>query len=153
MLSSICLFLYQQQSRAKHQVHGTNSWSNVQNLFSVISAGTEGSSLKSGGAGVSGLVSKVKNNPELLQKALEMVKTQGVSQTINVIQGQLEKKLIQLGYSSSEVVLEAGRNITDIATGDKVACAGVKNLVVADKVWTNSVWLLFISRKQHVSPL
>lgn len=96
----------------------------AQNVFSVISAGTEGSSLKGGGKGIIGLVSKAKNNPELVQKAINMAKGEGLGKTLKVVRGQAEGRLAPLGYSSSGVVLEVGRNITDISVGDRVACAG-----------------------------
>lgn len=96
----------------------------VQNTFSVISVGTETSSLKQGSRGVLGLLSKVRSDPELVKKAIEMVKREGLSQTLKAALGQVEEKLSPLGYSSSGVVLEAGRNITDISIGDKITCAG-----------------------------
>jgi len=96
----------------------------IQNMFSVISAGTEGSSLKEGGKGIIGLVSKAGNNPELVKKAIDMARREGLGRTLNIVRGQAERKLAALGYSSSGVVLEVGRNITDISVGDRVACAG-----------------------------
>lgn len=96
----------------------------VQNVFSAISAGTEGSSLKEGSKGIVGLLSKVKNNPELIKKAIDMVRTVGPGETLRVVRGRGEVNLAPLGYSSSGVVLEVGKNITDISVGDRVACAG-----------------------------
>jgi predicted dehydrogenase/threonine dehydrogenase-like Zn-dependent dehydrogenase len=95
----------------------------VCNSNSLISAGTETMSLHSGGKGVVGLASMAIKNPELAHKAIEMVKREGISKTVKVIKGQTGK-LSPLGYSSSGVVLELGKNITDIAVGDRVACAG-----------------------------
>jgi predicted dehydrogenase len=96
----------------------------VQNMFSVISVGTEGSSLKEGGKGIAGLVARARSNPELVRKAIDMVRREGIGQTLNVIRGQAGGRLTPLGYSSSGLVLEVGRNITDISPGDRVACAG-----------------------------
>ena len=95
----------------------------VCNANSLISAGTETMSLQGGGKGVVGLASMALKNPDLAHKAIEMVKQDGLSKTINVIKGQTGK-MTPLGYSSSGVVLESGKNITDIAVGDRVACAG-----------------------------
>ena len=95
----------------------------VCNANSLISAGTETMSLHSGGRGVVGLASMALKNPELAHKAIELVKRDGISKTIDLIKGQTGK-LSPLGYSSSGVVLEVGKTITDIAVGDKVACAG-----------------------------
>jgi len=96
----------------------------VNNLYSVISVGTESMSLQGSGKGIMGIASKAINNPELVHKAIEMAKKEGLSKTIKIIKGQGEEVLTPLGYSSSGIVLEVGKNITDIAVGDRVACAG-----------------------------
>ncbi len=96
----------------------------VQNIFSVISSGTESSSLKQSGKGIIGLMSIVKNNPDLVQKAVEIMKKKGLGKTLNIIRRQTGSELIPLGYSSSGVVLGVGRNINDISIGDRIACAG-----------------------------
>lgn len=95
----------------------------VKNIYSLISVGTETMSLHGGGKGVVGLASKAINNPELIHKAIEMAERDGIGKTIKVIKGQTGK-LSPLGYSSSGVVMEVGKNITDIAIGDRVTCAG-----------------------------
>jgi NADPH:quinone reductase-like Zn-dependent oxidoreductase len=95
----------------------------VRNVYSLISVGTETMSLQGGSKGAVGIASKAISNPELLHKAIEMVKREGISKTIKVVKGQTDN-LNPLGYSSSGVVLEVGKNITDIAVGDRVTCAG-----------------------------
>lgn len=96
----------------------------VQNVSSVISTGTESQSLKQRSSGIIQIVSKAKNNPELIQKAINMAKREGLRKTWSAIHGRAEGRLAPLGYSSSGVVLEVGRNIADISVGDGVACAG-----------------------------
>jgi hypothetical protein len=78
----------------------------VGNFNSLISAGTETMSLHSGGKGITGIASRALKNPELAHKAIEMVKRDGISKTIDLIKGQTGK-LSPLGYSSSGVVLES----------------------------------------------
>jgi len=95
----------------------------VKNISSLISVGTETMSLRGGGRGIVGLASKAINNPELIHKAIGMAERDGIGKTIKVIKGQTGK-LAPLGYSSSGIVLEVGKNIADIAVGDRVACAG-----------------------------
>jgi len=94
----------------------------VNNAYSLISVGTEAMSLQ-GGKGVVGIASKAISNPEVVHKAIGMAKRKGLSKTIKVIKGQTDK-LNPLGYSSSGTVLEVGKNITDIAVGNRVTCAG-----------------------------
>jgi len=96
----------------------------VQNMFSVISVGTEGQALKQSGRGLSRLATRAKDNPELVQKAIDMAKREGLSKTFNTIRGQAAGRLTPLGYSSSGIVLEVGKAIGDIAAGDRVSCAG-----------------------------
>jgi len=98
----------------------------VNNAYSLISVGTESASLHGGGKGVVGLASMALKNPELAHKAIEMVKRDGISKTIDLTKGQTGK-MSPLGYSSSGVVLEVGKTITDIAVGDRVAGAGYAN--------------------------
>lgn len=93
----------------------------VGNCYSLISAGTEKSSL-SGGS--SNLISKILKNPELINKGIDFVKKEGIKSTFEVVRGQTESFLISLGYSSSGIVLQVGKNVNDIAVGDRVACAG-----------------------------
>ena len=95
----------------------------VCNSNSLISVGTETMSLQGGGKGAAGIVSMAIKNPELAHKAIDMVRREGLSKTIKMIRGQTDN-LNPLGYSSSGFVLEIGKNITDIAVGDRVACAG-----------------------------
>lgn len=96
----------------------------VQNRFSVISAGTESFSVKQSSKGIIGLISKVRSNPALLQQAIDIAKREGLGKALEVVRGQVRGRLAPLGYSSCGVVLKVGRNVADIAVGDRVACAG-----------------------------
>lgn len=96
----------------------------VQNMFSVISTGTESAAITGSSGGIGGLIAKARENPELVQRGIDMVKREGLTKTLNTIRGQEGGKPIPLGYSSSGVVLELGKDITDISIGDRIACAG-----------------------------
>lgn len=97
----------------------------VQNLFSVISTGTESTAIKSNtGGGAAGIVKRIVNNPALLQKAYDMVRKQGLSQTLKAARGEVEGTLIALGYSCAGIVVQVGKDVKNFAPGDKVACAG-----------------------------
>jgi len=59
------------------------------------------------GKGAVGIASKAISNSELVHKAVEMVRREGLRKTIKVIKGQTDK-LTPLGYSSSGVVFRSG---------------------------------------------
>ena len=82
----------------------------VRNEYSLISIGTESASLHGGGKGALGIASKAISNPELVHKAIDMVKKEGITKAIKVVKGQTGN-LTPLGYSSSGVVLEVGKNM------------------------------------------
>lgn len=96
----------------------------VQNMYSIISSGTESSTVKASSKGLIGLAKRLKSNPQLVQRAIEMARREGLRKMMDAAQGQVEARLVPLGYSSSGVVADVGRSITNISTGDKVACAG-----------------------------
>lgn len=106
----------------------------VQNMFSVMSIGTESSSLRQSGRGIIGLASRVRSDPDLVGKAIDVAKREGVSSALSAVRAQAQAKLAPLGYSSSGVVIEAGRNVTDISTGHRVACAGAGYASHADLI-------------------
>jgi len=94
----------------------------VKVTYSCISAGTEVSSVDSSGQS---LLDQVVKQPVKVAKAFNNFKKEGLAATIKKIQRKLDSNAIfPLGYSASGVVLDVGKNIKDIKTGDKVACAG-----------------------------
>lgn len=93
----------------------------VSNCYSLISAGTEKSSL---GSGSDNVVSKIIKDPELINYGIDLVKKEGLKKTFELIKEKSNPPLIPLGYSSSGVVLQVGKNVNNFAIGDKVACAG-----------------------------
>lgn len=92
----------------------------VQNHYSIISAGTEGSTVT---AARKSLIGKAKERPQQVKQVLDTLKKQGPVQTYRAVKKKLDA-YSPLGYSSSGTVLEVGRNVKDIKIGDKVACAG-----------------------------
>ncbi|MGF7117963.1 bi-domain-containing oxidoreductase [Methanobacterium oryzae] len=93
----------------------------VSNCYSLISAGTEKSFL---GDESNNLVSKIINNPELINKGIELIKKEGLIKSLELIKEQSIPLYMPLGYSSSGIVLQVGKKINDISVGDRVACAG-----------------------------
>lgn len=92
----------------------------VQNHFSLISAGTEGSTVK---AARKSLIGKAKERPQQVKQVLEKLKQQGVVQTYRAVMKKLDA-YSPLGYSSAGTVIAVADDVTEFKVGDKVACAG-----------------------------
>ena len=93
------------------EVPAPNSGANsllVENLYSLISSGTEMSSLK---------------YPTKLAKGMRLIKERGIFETYKIVSGMLEAGVTP-GYSSCGRVIKVGTNIKDIKEGDLVACSG-----------------------------
>ena len=93
----------------------------VANAASVISSGTERSSVAASGGGGS-LPMRAIRNPGLVVKTLEHARRHGVKETAELVRGAVSSD-VALGYSSAGVVLDSG-GIGDFRPGQRVACAG-----------------------------
>lgn len=93
----------------------------VKNHYSIISAGTEGSTVV---AARKGLISKAKERPQQVKQVLDTLKKQGPIQTYRAVMKKLDA-YSPLGYSCAGEVIEVGEGVTEFELGDKVACAGV----------------------------
>ena len=92
----------------------------VRNHFSIISAGTEGSTVK---AARKSLVGKARQRPEQVKQVIDSLKKQGPLQTYRAVTNKLDA-YSALGYSSSGEVIAVGDGVSEFIIGDKVACAG-----------------------------
>ena len=96
----------------------------VRTSYSVISTGTESWSIDSTEPLAS---TDLVKNSSLASKALklsrEVLRQEGISGLLDYADYVRHPELA-LGYSSSGVVLEVGRNVKDVLVGDRVACAG-----------------------------
>lgn len=92
----------------------------VKNHFSLISAGTEGSTVK---AARKSLIGKAKERPQQVRQVLDTLKRQGIVQTYRAVMKKLDA-YSPLGYSSAGEVIAVADDVTDFKVGDKVACAG-----------------------------
>jgi polar amino acid transport system substrate-binding protein len=90
----------------------------VRNHASVISAGTERTSVETA---QSSLVGKARSRPDLVRQVIDNAKREGVLATYRKVQNRLDN-VKELGYSSAGVVVESA--IPGLAPGDSVACAG-----------------------------
>lgn len=91
----------------------------VQNMYSLISAGTEKSSVKTAQAS---MVGKAKSRPDLVKQVLDNVQREGVVQTYNKVKNRLDNYK-ELGYSSAGIVIESA--VDEFKVGDRVSCSGV----------------------------
>lgn len=92
----------------------------VRNHYSLISAGTEGSTIKTARAS---LFAKAIERPQQVRQVLEVLRKQGPVQTYRAVMKKLDA-YSPLGYSSAGQVIEVGTGVIDFAVGDLVACAG-----------------------------
>ena len=92
----------------------------VKNHYSLISAGTEGSTVSTARKG---LIGKAKERPQQVKQVLDVLKKQGPIQTYRAVMKKLDA-YSPLGYSSAGEVMEVGQGVTEFQPGDLVACAG-----------------------------
>jgi len=91
----------------------------VANAASVISSGTERSSLATSGGS---LPMRAIRNPDLVLLTLKHAREHGVRDTVELVRGAVSDDTV-LGYSSAGIVLDTG-GIADFRPGQAVACAG-----------------------------
>lgn len=92
----------------------------VENLYSLISSGTEMSSLN---FSKQIFPLKILKYPAKVAKGLRLVKEHGIFETYKIVTGMLDAGVAP-GYSSCGRVIKVGKQIEDIKEGDLVACAG-----------------------------
>lgn len=93
----------------------------IKNHYSLISAGTEGSTAQTARKS---LLGKAKERPQQVKQVLDVLVQQGPVQTYRAVTKKLEA-YSPLGYSSSGEVIAVGLGVTEFSVGDRVACAGV----------------------------
>jgi predicted dehydrogenase len=92
----------------------------VKNHYSLISAGTEGSTVK---AARKSLIGKAKERPQQVKQVLDVFRKQGIVQTYRAVMKKLDA-YSPLGYSCAGEVIAVAGDVTEFKVGDKVACAG-----------------------------
>lgn len=92
----------------------------VQNHFSLISAGTERSTVQTAQASMLG---KARQRPDLVKQVLDSVRRDGLSETLKRVRTKLET-IKELGYSSAGTVLSSLDKQGRFHPGDRVACGG-----------------------------
>jgi predicted dehydrogenase/threonine dehydrogenase-like Zn-dependent dehydrogenase len=92
----------------------------VQNYYSIISSGTEGSTVSTARKS---LLLKAKERPQQVKQVLDTLKSQGPINTYRAVTKKLDA-YSPLGYSSAGKVIGIGADVTEFSVGDMVACAG-----------------------------
>ena len=103
----------------------------VANAASVISSGTERSTLSAGGGG-GPLPVRAIRNPELVRRGIEHLREHGLRQTLELARGVTAPDLA-LGYSCAGYVIDTG-GLADFHPGQLVACAGAGSASHAEVV-------------------
>ena len=92
----------------------------VGNRFSLISAGTERSTVKIAKAS---LLGKARQRPDLVAQVLQNIKREGLKATLEKVKTKLDT-LKALGYSTAGEVIASMDSNHQFQPGDRVACAG-----------------------------
>jgi len=92
----------------------------VRNEFSLISSGTERSSVQKR---KESMLSKVRSNPDMVKLVVQQMRQQGVLNVYKKVMTRLEA-FAPLGYSSAGTVIGVAGDVDDFAVGDRVACGG-----------------------------
>jgi polar amino acid transport system substrate-binding protein len=93
----------------------------VLNHYSLVSAGTEGNTVKTARMG---FVGKAKARPQQLKQVLQTFRAQGPVQTYRAVMKKLDA-YSPLGYSCTGEVLDTAPDVTGFQIGDFVACGGL----------------------------
>ncbi len=92
----------------------------VRNHFSLISAGTEGKTVKDARLGYIG---KARARREEVKKVIQTAKAIGLRETYRLVMNKLDAPSA-LGYSCAGEVIAVASDVRDFKIGDKVACGG-----------------------------
>ena len=92
----------------------------VKNHYSLVSAGTESSTITSARKGYLG---KAKERPQQFKQTMEILRNQGPVQTYRTVMKKLDS-YSPLGNSCAGEVIELGSGVSTFKIGDLVACGG-----------------------------
>jgi len=102
----------------------------VRNCFSAVSPGTERATMQTRSRNV---VRTAFRRRDLVRRVLTKARRDGIIAAFNAVRHRLDVST-PLGYSSAGDVAEVGSQVTDIAVGQGVACAGARHANHAEYV-------------------
>ena len=100
----------------------------VRTAASLVSAGTERAVAQFAGKN---LFQKASARPDLVREVVNKVRRDGIFSAVQAVRSRLDQPLA-VGYSSAGTVVAVHEAVTDIHTGDRVACAGAGNATHAE---------------------
>jgi predicted dehydrogenase/threonine dehydrogenase-like Zn-dependent dehydrogenase len=92
----------------------------VKNSYSLISAGTEKSTVS---VAKKSLAGKALEKPEMVKKVAKQMQKNGITETMRMVFDRLDTPAA-LGYSCAGEVIAVGSDVSEFVVGDRVACAG-----------------------------
>jgi threonine dehydrogenase-like Zn-dependent dehydrogenase len=92
----------------------------VRNRFSVVSAGTERTTVEFARQSMLG---KARSRPDLVKQVINKVRQDGLRATYKTVMSSIDQ-FTPMGYSSAGEVVEVGEGVDSLSVGDLVACAG-----------------------------
>ena len=93
----------------------------VRNHYSLISVGTEASTVKTAR---NGYIGKAKERPQQFKQVVDVLRSQGPVQTYRAVMKKLDS-YSPLGYSCVGKVIGIGQKVQGFKIGDFVACGGL----------------------------
>ncbi len=93
----------------------------IRNYYSLISAGSEGSTVMTARKGYIG---KAKERPQQVKQVIDTLKSQGPVQTYRAVMKKLDA-YSPLGYSCAAEVIDVAKDVRGFKVGDLVACGGL----------------------------
>ncbi|MFY9905288.1 MAG: bi-domain-containing oxidoreductase [Terriglobales bacterium] len=119
----------------------------VRTAASLLSVGTERASSE---FARKNLLQKARMRPDLVREVWNKIRRDGIASTVAAVRSRMDQPSAP-GYSSAGTVVAVGEGVTDIQSGDRVACAGAGHAVHAEIACVPRLLLARIPSDSEVS--
>ena len=119
----------------------------VRTAASLLSVGTERASSD---FARKNLLQKARMRPDLVREVWNKIRRDGIASTVAAVRSRMDQPSAP-GYSSAGTVVAVGEGVTDIQSGDRVACAGAGHAVHAEIACVPRLLLARIPSDSEVS--